>query len=479
MKNLFTLILFVCCIAANAQEPARPSAILTPEQKAFGLAKFWQEANYNFVFMDKVDRSAWDSTFQAMLPLAMQTENDYEYFLLLQKLCARLNDGHTYVWAPGISNHNDNPPDHVRIPIVRGLLKEGYLQLNDIGGLPVVETVSDNLSEQIPLGSIVTSVNGIPVEDHIRENTLPYVGQNTDHLRRIMSVRGILSGLDGERLSLGYIVPDGQERSIELTFDIQADALPVERLEVLDRGNLPWELIRYRELGNGIGYLQLNSFGSTDVVDRFKELYPQVRQAKAIIIDLRYNGGGNTNNGTAILQYFTPDSVLYGSSSRTRKHIAAYKAWGQFYADADTTGMDRLSKNMYLAARDELMEPLHDMQTTVTVPMEDRTVVPIVVLTGYWTASAAEDFLIFTDNQPHITRIGTKTFGSTGQPISVELPGGMFAAICSKNDTYTDGREFVGIGVIPHIEVIPNLEQMLAGRDVVLETAIEHLKAEI
>jgi hypothetical protein len=36
----------------------------------------------------------------------------------------------------------------------------------------------------------------------------------------------------------------------------------------------------------------------------------------------------------------------------------------------------------------------------------------------------AEDFLVSTDNQSHITKIGEATGGSTGEPISFVLPGG-------------------------------------------------------
>ena len=105
-----------------------------------------------------------------------------------------------------------------------------------------------------------------------------------------------------------------------------------------------------------------------------------------------------------------------------------------------------------------------------------RIVVPTALLTGHQTASAAEDFLIYADNQKHMTRIGEHSFGSTGQPYLFDLPGGGGARVCTKKDTYPDGREFVGVGIIPHIEVKRTVADYLNGKDPVLERAQEHLK---
>lgn len=108
-----------------------------------------------------------------------------------------------------------------------------------------------------------------------------------------------------------------------------------------------------------------------------------------------------------------------------------------------------------------------------------RLVVPTVLLIGHNTASAAEDFLIYADNQKHMTKMGEPTFGSTGQPYLFDLPGGGRARICTKKDTYPDGREFVGVGVKPDIEVKPSLADYLAKKDPVLERAVAFLAKKI
>jgi C-terminal processing protease CtpA/Prc len=56
------------------------------------------------------------------------------------------------------------------------------------------------------------------------------------------------------------------------------------------------------------------------------------------------------------------------------------------------------------------------------------------------------------------------------------MPGGGSARVCTKKDTYPDGREFVGYGVKPDIEVRTTLKDYLENTDPALQKAIEYLK---
>jgi C-terminal processing protease CtpA/Prc len=111
---------------------------------------------------------------------------------------------------------------------------------------------------------------------------------------------------------------------------------------------------------------------------------------------------------------------------------------------------------------------------------EQKIKVPLVVIFGNNTASAAEDFLIALDDlKGRATTIGERSYGSTGQPLSFSLPGGGSARICTKKDTYPDGREFVGYGVKPDIEVKRTVEDYMKHRDAQLEKAIEVVKSKM
>lgn len=109
---------------------------------------------------------------------------------------------------------------------------------------------------------------------------------------------------------------------------------------------------------------------------------------------------------------------------------------------------------------------------------------PVVVLINEGTFSAAEDFCVGFRTMKRGTIIGTPTGGSTGNPIPFELPGDGWLQVCSKKDTYPDGTEFVGIGILPDIEVKETISSYLSAQDdvdksLVIDKAVEILKNSI
>jgi C-terminal processing protease CtpA/Prc len=72
--------------------------------------------------------------------------------------------------------------------------------------------------------------------------------------------------------------------------------------------------------------------------------------------------------------------------------------------------------------------------------------------------------------------VGEPTGGSTGQPLLFDLPGGGTGRVCTKRDSYPDGRPFVGVGIQPQLRVSPRVADLQAGRDTVLEAALDLLR---
>jgi C-terminal processing protease CtpA/Prc len=83
-----------------------------------------------------------------------------------------------------------------------------------------------------------------------------------------------------------------------------------------------------------------------------------------------------------------------------------------------------------------------------------------MLLVGPRTFSAAEDFAVAFDYMKRGKIIGQPTGGSTGQPVSFDLPGGGTARVCGKRDSYPNGKEFVGVGIIPDIVIMPTINDL-------------------
>ncbi len=200
---------------------------------------------------------------------------------------------------------------------------------------------------------------------------------------------------------------------------------------------------------DNIAHLIINDFENPNYRKLFDSLYVSILKSKALIIDIRNNGGGSGSHGYYILSHLI-DKKVPTSKTKTRQYIPLYKASG----NSDT----------FLEMSPYSLEPAQN---------KEKYLKPVIVLTSAKTFSAAEDFLVAYDNSKRGIKIGQRTGGSTGQPISFDLPEGGKMRICTKRDMYPDGKEFVGIGVIQDIEINETIESIQKGKDIVLEKAIE------
>jgi len=449
-----TKLLFLTCILTFNLYSQIPNT-LTKSEKLYGLSRFWQEVNYNFVYIDKVDKKAWDEYYKKLLVSIQETENDFEYYQELRKFSAKLKDGHTDVYPPR------SIFDMLGFRCFDGII----LELENIENKVVVSKVSLDKKNEIPVGTEIVSVNGLSASEYLEKNVKPYFSSSTDYFLADIATHYLFLSPIGTEYKVGLVKPDGttENTTLKVSAPFDTEIYPVQKER---------ELLEFHWEKQGVAYLALNSFANKKIDSLFLEILPEIRNAKRLIIDLRDNGGGDTETGTAILKYFVSDSVLYGAKSQTRIHIPVYKAWGFWPFTSDTTSNTYSDKCQACKDSNRYELPYYPLHIKSD---SEQIIVPTVILTSHRTGSAAEDFLIYAENQKHIIRIGEPTSGSTGQPYMFDMPGGGMARVCAKRDYYPDGRDFVGVGILPDIEVKRTLEDFLSEKDKALQTAIEYL----
>lgn len=456
-RSIYLLVLlgFFCSLRAQNTLPNK----LSVNDKIYGLSKFWQEVNYNFVYLNKVNRNSWDSLYHSMIEQVSNTKNDYDYWQLMKRFCAFLNDGHTGVWSTDTAINNN---------ILTKMFGDYWIGFTNVGGRAIVNYTLKKHIKEIPIGTELIEVNGLPTTKYLQQFVLPYMSSSTDYVREDMAISNIIAGLRGTTYHVKLKRPNGTIFPLTLTHEQTTDTAFFPALNTRPLLELKW-------YPNDVAYLALNSFGNEKIDTLFLEKLPELKKAKSLIVDLRNNGGGSTDIGIFILCYLTNDTLLPHAKYYTRENLAAFKAWGKYVTEKDTVGNSWNTK-CWLAYHDLLIDSLSKDYRPWTNTLEPmRVVVPTAVLIGHNTASAAEDFLISADGQKHFTKIGERSYGSTGQPLMLDLPGGG-ARICTKKDTYPDGREFVGVGVIPDIEVMPTVNDFINGKDPALEKALQYLK---
>lgn len=143
-----------------------------------------------------------------------------------------------------------------------------------------------------------------------------------------------------------------------------------------------------------------------------------LRHAKALIVDARFNGGGYDAVALRIIGYLT----------RERRLAFMKKA---------------VRGDGYTETQDVYFEPRGQRQFTG----------PVYYLQSDYTESAAEIFSLAMMALPNVTRIGTATYGVLSDSLEKTLPNGWSLGLSNEVYTAVDGNLYEGRGIPPNIAV--------------------------
>ncbi|MBM7034775.1 S41 family peptidase [Vibrio ulleungensis] len=436
---------------------------LTLEDKIYGLSEFWKTACYNFVYFDKIPDLNFDDAYRSYIPKVIATTDTYSYYRLLQQFCALLKDGHTNVFLPE--------------KLQRDFLGQPPLTLIEHCNNAVIVAVAEKIANDIPVGSVIKTINDRPVDDYIAKYVMPYISASTEHVRVSESYAKALQGLVDTEVEFEVLTPTNMFRKCKLKRQPLGPQQAYQRLSLPSGGESRFKL---QKLDSDILYIALNSFEDKSILDDFERSFPTIKQSKGLILDLRFNGGGSTTIGNTILSHLI-DKPVQGASTQSRQHIGNMSAYAQIMEhvdlnllDSDSLAMlEKISQspqyNKWTSSDGDWLEPAEDTKTDI----------PIYVLIGHNTASAAEDFLVQLRSIDYIKTVGSPSFGSTGQPLFGQLPGGGSFRVCTLRNTYPDGTEFNGVGIQPDLPFLPTLSQFLSGQDHTLLFALEAIRCEL
>lgn len=403
--------------------PFRP--ILSDGEKIAGLSKFWSEVKYNFGFPDKLIAIDWDRLYLEWVPKVMTAGSTLAYYKELMALCSHLGDGHTNLYPPDQLNISAKPP-----------MRTGLVE----GRVIVLETPSPSVQQLgIAAGMEIITVDGNPVLKYVHETISPYQSAATPQDRDIRNFGySLLQGPKEKPVQL--TLRDKHEKLHEVTVPRQGYT------DVPPRPSLAWKM-----LPGEIAHVSLNTFGDDKIVQQWNEALPKLTSSKGLILDVRLNGGGSSNIGYEILRSLVNTPFLT-SRQVMRDYSPTDRARGLVMSFTDLAA-DEVSPSGSIYGK------------------------PVAVLTSGETYSAAEDFVVAWKNSNRGKTFGEPTGGSTGQPLIISLPGGGKARICTKRDTFPDGRDWVGKGLEPDVLVRPSVESIRSDKDTVLEAAAEYLRS--
>lgn len=442
MKRIVGYLLVILSLSVNF---TFAKADTTTEDRVYILSTVWRNVRDNFAFPQHFEQANPDSLFRVFLPKVMNAESELQFTKLMTEFLAKFGDGHTGFFF-------NTPKATVPIQFI-GLDNKAY-----------VKNIGKQYAKNIPVGSQLIKIDGVPVGAFLESNVYPYVSAPNDDWKFRKSLDSFLNGEVGTGVNLEFLTP---ENKVEILALNRIDSQSLESVE----WNTPIDrrAAYVEKLPGNIAYMRMADFTKPDEVNKvFNENLPLFREAKGVIFDIRGNRGGTDESwNPTVLDYIAPadkdqeTDLIY----KCRVANAAFQEYGsqipQLKDFADETAME------VIRTGGSRFSPIPDSL---------KIKCPVIVLTNGYTGSAAENFAIKMKNLGLATLVGTHTIGVISHPRYFDLPDGYSYRLSTWAYLNPDGTGIIETGILPDIEVEYTLDDLVNHQDSQLAKAIELLK---
>ncbi|MEM0938660.1 MAG: S41 family peptidase [Bacteroidota bacterium] len=207
------------------------------------------------------------------------------------------------------------------------------------------------------------------------------------------------------------------------------------------------EIFTYGNIINEeIGYIQIPTFSSRFSLNQYEQIDIVIRNLgniKGLVLDLRNNGGGQSDRQKTVTQRFVKNSFTY--------------IQGQFRNGCDHNNFD---------------PPISD---DISPGGSIQFTGPTVILANRASGSSAEVFVMTLETQEHIMIVGDTTAGGLGLNTWRELPNGWNYRMTLTLTSNGDGISYEAQGIPPHEVVFFTKQDSIDRVDPQLDRAIELL----
>lgn len=382
--------------------------------RLLALYKYWNIIHYFFPYKHLTDKN-WNDALKTYIPGFLHAKNELEYELAAVQLIGDVQDTHANIWRGNEKMEEAKgryyPPVHVQF-IEDKLVVTDYYN-------PELKPVAE-----LEIGDAITYINGKTTKSLVDSLKRYYPASNDAARGRDMATDLLRS--NHQKINIHYIF-DGQQKEKELAL-YERDSLKIYRWYKKDDER------SFKLLDGNIGYVTLKSIKEDDIA----ELKEAFKNTKGIIIDIR-------NYPST----FVPFSL------------------GSFFVSSSTPFVKFTNGNVDHPGEFTFTEAIEIPQASETYRGK------LVVLVNELSQSQAEYTAMAFRAGDNTTIIGSTTAGADGNISAILLPGGLRTVISGIGVYYPDGKETQRIGIVPDIVVKPTINGIKAGKDELLEKAIE------
>jgi carboxyl-terminal processing protease len=366
----------------------------------------------------------WQGVYDTLRPRMETARTNDEARAIIDEMIAPLGQSH-FIIIPADFYQGSSSDS------LFGERGECGFEIRFVGGRVLVVSVkkeSPAFAAGVRPGWEVVRIKDVPVEETVRKVERLYKGRSRFEFELVQAVSSLLTGAMGESGTVQF--RDGRNRTRNIAIKLMK-----QRGHFMPAiGNIPPSIIDFeaKRIGEKIGYIRFNSFAQpTYLLQMFSAAIDSFRACDGVIIDLRGNSGGVGGIAVGMIGWFVKEKgkILATLVSRDRT--------------------DRIS----------------------AVPRAATYDGPLAVLIDGCAVSAAEFMAGGLKDIGRARLFGTRTAGFSGRGDLTKLPNGDIFLHAVSQHLRADGVDVEGNGIEPDMEVRQTRESLLAGRDVVIETA--------
>jgi carboxyl-terminal processing protease len=289
--------------------------------------------------------------------------------------------------------------------------------------------------DAVKIGDVITAVDGVPIQEFFAARW-KYLSSSSirDAELSLFMTPAVFP------LKFSVTFADGRKLMVDRVHD-QRHETPALKTEG-----------RWIEPGT-IAYIKLPGLHGYRLVTDALDFVRQFQEAKTIILDVRGNEGGG--NGRAL-----QDALM----------DRPYTLWTE-HSNVQGGALLRAFQGHHPPSSVELSiaKGMGDPERS-DIHFKGR----VLLLTDRECTCACEDFVMPFKITHRAQLIGETTAGTFSHTHFTEFENGMMLNVSAIRNTFPDGSKFEGIGISPDVEVGITPEDLKAGRDPVLEKAVQY-----
>ena len=388
--------------------------------RILSLYRYWNMIQYWFPYKNLIEED-WKNVLEEFIPEMLEVNSEAEYALTLLEIIARIHDTHADIYGG--------------TEAINKYLGVNYsaVELGFIENKAVVTGFYNELKGNqtgLILGDVITKVNNRRIEDIVKErlNLTPASNYSTQ-------LRDIATSLLRTNDTIVRI-----EFSREgIVGDKILKAYPQNQVNVYKRYQI--QDTSFKFIGKDIAYINNGTLKRAHVPG----IWDAMKGSKGLIIDIR--------NYPSDFPIYELSGYLMPEKTPFVKFTTGSIFTPGLFTFGDTLISVGHGNNDYFKGK-------------------------ICILVNELSASSAEFHAMAYRAAPGAVVIGSTTSAADGNVSEIYLPGGIRTMISGIGVYYPDGRETQRVGIVPDIEVKPTIAGIKAGKDEVLEKAIEIINKE-